>query len=82
MGLPGAIVTKAPMVAMFDANNPELRKCRPGSIFGFEDILPPSFKNATMDPVKVMPPWNVSQCFCIDQLHQELTDENAEVCSN
>lgn len=56
IGLPGAMVTKAPIVATFVASKPELRKCRPGKTLGLEDIRPPSFKNATMEPVKVIPP--------------------------
>lgn len=56
----GAMVTKAPIVAILLPSRVELIKCRPGRIVGREDIRPASFINATMEPVKVTPPVNVS----------------------
>jgi hypothetical protein len=56
MGEPGAMVIKAPMVAMFVAKTPELIRCLPGRMRGFEDILPASLRKATIEPVKVIPP--------------------------
>ena len=56
MGEPGAIVTNAAIVAKFAVSMPELMRCLPGSIRGFEDILPASFMNATIEPVNVIPP--------------------------
>jgi len=56
MGEPGAIVMNAPMVPRLAASKLEFRICRPGRCSGFDDILAESFKKATMEPVKVMPP--------------------------
>lgn len=56
MGLPGAMVTKAPIVAMLAVNKLELMRCLPGRIEGLEETLPASLRKATMEPVKVMPP--------------------------
>lgn len=55
-GTVGAAVTKAAMVNTFAPSKPELMMCFPGSINGLEPIFPASFKNATMEPVKVIPP--------------------------
>jgi hypothetical protein len=60
MGEPGAMVTKAPMVATLVASRLEFRRCRPRKMSGFDDMRPASFIKATMDPVKVMPPGCVS----------------------
>lgn len=56
MGLPGAMVIKAPMVAALEASKPALMAWRPGKILGREDTRPASLRKATMDPVNVMPP--------------------------
>lgn len=56
MGAPGAIVRKAPNVAVLAANNPVLRICRPGITLGREAMRPASLRNATIDPVNVTPP--------------------------
>jgi hypothetical protein len=61
-GAPGAMVTKALMVAMLAVSSPELRMCLPGRMVGLEDTLPASLRKATMEPVKVMPPAYVSRC--------------------
>jgi hypothetical protein len=55
-GEPGAIETKAPIVAKLEPNKVELTKCRPGRICGLDDIRPANFRNATREPVKVTPP--------------------------
>jgi hypothetical protein len=60
-GAPGAIETNAPMVAMFAPSNEELTKCLPGKILGLDDIRPASLRKATIEPVKVTPPIQVSQ---------------------
>lgn len=56
IGLPGAIVTNAPIVAIFVPNNAELSAWRPLKSLGLEDMRPASFMNATIEPVKVIPP--------------------------
>lgn len=56
IGLPGAMVMKALIVATLVANKPELMTCRPGRMVGRDDMRPASFKNATIEPVKVIPP--------------------------
>lgn len=55
-GIVGAAVTKAVIVSAFAPSKLALMKCRPGIINGLEPILPASFKKATIDPVKVIPP--------------------------
>jgi hypothetical protein len=55
-GAPGAMVKNAPMVPALAASRLELIKCLPGRIVGREDILPASLRNATIEPVNVMPP--------------------------
>ena len=56
MGTDGAIVTKAPIVAMFVARRVEFTKCFAGIDNGREDTRPASLRNATIEPVNVMPP--------------------------
>ena len=55
-GAEGAIVMKAPMEAMLVANNEELTKCLAGMWNGRDDMRPASLRNATTEPVKVIPP--------------------------
>ena len=55
-GAEGAMVKKAPIDAMFRPSSELLTRCFPGSANGRDDILPASFKNATMEPVNVIPP--------------------------
>ena len=55
-GTEGAIVTKAPIVAMFVASKEELTKCFAGIARGREDMRPASLRKATTDPVNVIPP--------------------------
>lgn len=55
-GTDGAIATNAPIEAIFAPNRDPLMRCFPGSCSGREDMRPANFKNATMEPVKVMPP--------------------------
>jgi hypothetical protein len=56
MGLPGAMVTKAPIVAMLAESKPPLMMCLPGRMVGLEETRPASLRKATMEPVKVIPP--------------------------
>jgi hypothetical protein len=62
-GLAGAKVTNAPIVATLVPSKVELRRCRPGRTSGLDDMRPASFKNATIEPVKVTPPIEVSKDF-------------------
>lgn len=55
-GVVGAIAKKPAIVSALAPNSELLIKCFPGSAKGFDDILAASFKKATMDPVKVIPP--------------------------
>lgn len=55
-GEPGAIIRKVPIVAMFAPRREPFTRCLPGSTRGLDDIFPASLKNATIEPVKVMPP--------------------------
>lgn len=55
-GAPGAMVRKTPIVARLVPKSPELMRCLPGRAKGRDDILPASFKKATMEPVNVIPP--------------------------
>ena len=52
----GAIVTKAPIVAILLPSKVELITCRPGRIVGRDDMRPANFMKATIEPVKVTPP--------------------------
>ena len=55
-GACGAIVTKAPIEAILVAKSDEFTKCFAGSVIGRDDMRPASFRNATTEPVKVIPP--------------------------
>ena len=55
-GVEGAIDRKPAKVAAFAPNNVVLTRCLPGRVRGLLDSLPASLRNATMDPVKVIPP--------------------------
>jgi hypothetical protein len=55
-GVEGAIDRKPAMVAAFAPNRVLFTRCLPGRVRGLLDILPASLRNATMDPVKVIPP--------------------------
>jgi hypothetical protein len=55
-GAEGARERKPAMVRAFAPNRELLTKCFPGSVKGFEDMRPANFKNATIEPVKVIPP--------------------------
>jgi hypothetical protein len=58
-GVAGAIEMKPAIVSALAPKSELLIKCLPGSKRGLEPIRPASFKNATTEPVKVMPPTNV-----------------------
>lgn len=60
-GAPGAIVMKAPIVAILAPRRDVLIRCRPGSTKGFDDIRPASLRAATTEPVKVIPPIEKSE---------------------
>jgi hypothetical protein len=55
-GVEGAIDRKPAMVAAFAPNRVVFTRCLPGRTRGLLDNLPASLRNATMDPVKVIPP--------------------------
>jgi hypothetical protein len=55
-GVVGAIDKKPAIVSAFAPRSVPLIKCFPGSIKGFDDMRAASFKNATIEPVKVIPP--------------------------
>jgi hypothetical protein len=55
-GVVGAIAKKPAIVSTLAPKSELLIRCFPGSIKGFDDILAASFKKATIEPVKVMPP--------------------------
>ena len=59
-GDPGAMAMNAPMVPTLAASIPELTMWRPRKSSGREPILPASLRKATMEPVKVIPPGDVS----------------------
>ena len=58
-GAPGAMVTKAPIVAALAAKRLELMTWRPGRLIGLDPIRPESLKKATREPVNVTPPENL-----------------------
>ena len=76
-GLPGAMVMKAPMVAALAVSRPPLSQWRAGITAGRDAILPESFMNATMDPVKVMPPERASQFGYQDVRLEQPTDKDS-----
>jgi hypothetical protein len=55
-GVAGAIVRNPAIVSAFAPKRELLTKCFPGSASGFDDIRPANFRNATIEPVKVIPP--------------------------
>ena len=55
-GVVGIIDKKPAMVNTFAPNRELFTKCPPGSARGLDDIRPASFKNATIEPVNVIPP--------------------------
>lgn len=55
-GADGAMVMNAAIDAIFAPKSDELIRCLPGKANGLELMRPDSFKNATMEPVNVMPP--------------------------
>ena len=57
-GVEGAIDRKPAMVAAFAPNKVVFIRCLPGRLRGLLDNLPASLRNATMDPVNVIPPSN------------------------
>ena len=56
IGVVGAIDKKPAIVSAFAPRSVLLTKCFPGNIKGFDDMRAASFKNATIEPVKVIPP--------------------------
>ena len=57
-GVEGAIDRKPAMVAAFAPNKVVFTRCLPGRARGLLDNLPASLRNATIDPVNVIPPSN------------------------
>ena len=55
-GVEGAIDKKPAMVAALAPKRVVFTRCFPGRVRGLLDIVPASLRNATMDPVKVIPP--------------------------
>jgi hypothetical protein len=60
-GVAGAIEMKPAMVRALAPKSELLMRCRPGSMRGLDVIRPASFKKATIEPVKVMPPTRMYQ---------------------
>lgn len=56
MGVEGTVVRKPAIVAALAPKSVELTKCFPGNAKGLLDIFAASLRNATIEPVKVMPP--------------------------
>jgi hypothetical protein len=56
IGVAGAIDRNPAIVSAFAPRSVLLIKCFPGSTRGFDDMREASFKNATIEPVKVIPP--------------------------
>ena len=55
-GAVGAMVMKAPIDAMLAPSKVEFTMCFAGIATGLDDIRPASLRNATTDPVNVIPP--------------------------
>jgi hypothetical protein len=55
-GVDGAAERNPAMVSALAPRSEPLIRCLPGSIRGLEVIRPASFKNATTEPVNVIPP--------------------------
>jgi len=55
-GVVGAIARNPVIVSALAPRRELLIRCLPGSKSGLEPIRPASFKKATIDPVKVIPP--------------------------
>lgn len=63
-GAPGAIDINPPMSAMLVPSKEEFTICRPLNASGLDAIFPDNLRNATMEPVKVIPPvYSVSLTF-------------------
>ena len=56
IGDPGAIVKNAPIDATFAPRSDVFTRCFPGRTTGEDFTRPASFRNATIEPVKVTPP--------------------------
>lgn len=56
IGVAGAIDKKPTIVSAFAPRSVLLIRCFPGNAKGFDDMRAASFKNATIEPVKVIPP--------------------------
>jgi len=56
-GTAGAAAKNPPKAARFKPSIEPLIRCRPGSVRGLDDIFPASLRNATIEPVKVTPPF-------------------------
>lgn len=73
------MVTNAPIVPALAASRDALIRCRPGSIVGREDMRPASLRNATIEPVNVIPP-AIDLSVCGDAKETgKLTDQNSQV---
>lgn len=72
-GAPGAMVTNAPIVATFAPNSDVLTICLPGRIVGEDLMRPASFRNATIDPVKVTPPMRTPR-YAVTICNVEISD--------
>lgn len=78
-GAEGAMAKNAPIDAMFAPSNELLIRCFAGSAIGLDDIFPASFKNATMEPVNVIPPWVIHVSGESSEVAGALTDQHTEV---
>ena len=56
IGVEGAIDKNPAIVNIFTPRSVPLIKCFPGSVKGFDEMRAASFRNATIEPVKVIPP--------------------------
>ena len=57
-GVEGAMDKKPAMVSAFAPKRVPFTRCFPGNDMGFDDMRAANFKNATIEPVKVIPPVN------------------------
>ena len=83
-GAPGAIDINPPMSAMLVPSKEEFTICRPLNASGLDAIFPDNFRNATMEPVKVIPPvYSVRLTFHVTIYDSRgLTYNYAGVCCN
>ncbi len=59
-GVPTPMERNPAIVTAFAPRREALMRCLPGKLSGLEDILPANLKNATSEPVKVIPPVMIS----------------------